>query len=114
MNVVNSTLEGWTSFASTADATFENVSFTKNSFTGYCHFKPHGNAVLKNCTFAEGAYFDLMDLAEDKQIRLINCNYNGTVITAENIATIFATFEGKGNKFGAEGYKTVKSQIFFQ
>ena len=114
LNVVNSTLEGWTSFASTADATFENVSFTQNSFTGYCHFKPHGNAVLKNCTFAEGAYFDLMDLAEDKQIRLINCNYNGTVITAENIATIFATFEGKGNKFGAEGYETVKSQIFFQ
>ncbi len=114
LNVVNSTLEGWTSFAAVVEANFENVSFTKNTTTGYCNFKPHGNAILKNCTFAEGAYFDLSALAADKKVRLINCNYNGTTITAENIATVFATFEGKDTKTGEEGYETVKSQIFFQ
>ena len=114
LNVVNSTLEGWTSFATTADATFENVSFTKNATTEYCNFKPYGNAVLKNCTFAEGAYLDLCALAEGKTITFINCNYNGTVITAANIATIFDTFEGKDGKFGVEGFETVKSQILFQ
>ena len=114
LNVINSTLEGWTSFAAVVDANFENVSFTKNTTTTYCNFKPHGNAILKNCTFAEGAYFDLSDLAADKKVHLINCNYNGTTITAENIATVFATFEGKDGKTGKEGYETVKNQILFQ
>lgn len=51
LNVVNSELEGWTSYGDKTVGHFTNVKFSKDA---YGTFRPHGAAYLTDCTFAEG------------------------------------------------------------
>ena len=113
LTVVNSNLQGWTSYNSKVKiATFENVKFTKGT---YGNLKPYGETVLKNCTFSTDFYLDFSALVAEKKVRLINCYHGETLITEKNIASLFVNnLEGKDGKFGAEGFETVKSQILFQ
>jgi hypothetical protein len=52
LNVVNSELEGWTSYGDKTVGKFTNVDFTVGP--KYGTFRPHGAAYLTDCTFDEG------------------------------------------------------------
>lgn len=83
LNVSNSTLEGWTSFGDTTTASFENVKFECGA---YANFKPYTSTTLTDCSFEDGFMIDFTKLTG--VITLKNCTYNGTVLTAENFASI--------------------------
>ena len=94
LNVSNSTLQGWTSYGASTTATFTNVNFTcgnyyaSNEFSSNDNglFRPYGETVCEGCSFENGFYIDLGSLAGT--LTLKNCTYNGTVLTAENVATV--------------------------
>ena len=83
LNVVDSTLEGWTSFNGATTATFTNVKFECGA---YANFKPYSSTTLTDCSFEDGFMIDFTELTG--VITLKNCTYNGTVLTAENFANI--------------------------
>lgn len=83
LNIVNSTLEGWSSFGGSTTATFKNVKFTCGK---YANFKPYTSTTLTNCSFEDGFQIDLSALTG--VITLKNCTYNGTVLTAANIESV--------------------------
>lgn len=85
LNVINSTLEGWTSYGSTTTGNFENVDFTVGQ---YGRFRPYGETTLSGCTFAKDFIIDLAYLASGKKVTFLNCYYDGELITAENISTL--------------------------
>ena len=97
LTVVNSTLEGWTSFASYASAKFINTNFKIGSFfarkdanvesQNNCNFKPFVTTVLENCTFEKGFYLDLCSLATAATVTFKNCTVDGVKLTKENFAT---------------------------
>ena len=81
--IVNSTLEGWSSFGGSTTATFTNVKFECGK---YANFKPYTSTTLTNCSFEAGFMIDLSALTG--VITLKNCTYNGTVLTAANIESV--------------------------
>ena len=83
LDVTNSTLEGWTSFGGSTTATFTNVKFECGA---YANFKPYTSTTLTNCSFEAGFQIDLSALTG--VITLKDCTYAGTVLTAENIASV--------------------------
>ena len=83
LNVIDSTLEGWTSFNGATTATFTNVKFECGA---YANFKPYTSTTLTNCSFEDGFQIDLSALTG--VITLKNCTYNGTVLTAANIESV--------------------------
>lgn len=83
LNVVDSTLEGWTSFGNSTTATFTNVNFECGA---YANFKPYTSTTLTNCSFEAGFMIDFTSLSG--VITLKNCKYNGEVLTAENFASL--------------------------
>ena len=82
LKVINSYFEGWTSYNAETVGIFENVTFAKGT---YGQFRPHGNATLTNCVFNNDVVLDLTKLNAGKVVKLVNCKYGDTVITAENI-----------------------------
>lgn len=89
LNVVNSTLEGWTSYGDTTSATFTNVKFECGN---YANFKPYTSTTLTNCSFEAGFMIDFTML--NGVITFKNCTYNGTVLTAENFASTVDEIDG--------------------
>ena len=89
MTVKNSTLEGWTSFGNSTTASFEKVKFECGKFA---NFKPYTSVTLTDCSFEEGFMIDFTSLTGT--ITLKNCTYNGTVLTAENFATVVSKIDG--------------------
>ena len=85
LNVVNSTLEGWTSFGDSTTASFENVKFECGK---YANLKPYTSTTLKDCSFEAGFMIDFTQISEGEKLTFVNCKYNGTVLTAENFASI--------------------------
>ena len=83
LTVKNSILEGWTSYGASTTATFDNVAFTNGK---YANFKPYSSTTLTNCSFEAGFMIDFTAL--NGVITLNNCTYNGTVLTAENFASV--------------------------
>ena len=96
LNISNSELQGWTSYGSSTTATFTNVDFTvgayytTNTYSSNDNglFRPQGNTVLTDCNFAEGFYLDLGSVKAGNTVKLDNCKYNGTLITADNIQSL--------------------------
>ena len=88
LKVINSYFEGWTSYNAETEGIFENVTFAKGT---YGQFRPHGNATLTNCVFNNDVVLDLTKLNAGKVVKLVNCKYGDTVITAENIVSLLGT-----------------------
>ncbi len=101
LKVVNSTLEGWTSYGGTTEATFNNVKFTCGEYKllpledNYpCgHFRPYGPTVLTNCTFEEGFKIDLGSVKTGATVKFDKCKIGDTVITAENIESLVTNYK---------------------
>ena len=95
LTVTNSTLEGWTSPASFAEVAFTGCTFTIGNYFGEdadpswngC-FRAAVETVLKDCNFEKGFYISLQTMVQGGTITLDNCKVDGTVITAENIASL--------------------------
>ncbi len=83
LKVVDSTLEGWTSYGNSTTATFTNVSFECGE---YANFKPYSSTVLTDCTFEAGFQIDFTALSGVLTFK--NCKYNGEVLTAANFASL--------------------------
>ena len=83
LNVKNSTLEGWTSYGGSTTASFENVKFTCGT---YANFKPYSSTTLTDCSFEAGFQIDFTALTGVLTFK--NCTYAGTVLTAENFASV--------------------------
>ena len=94
VTVTNSNLEGWTSYGASTSVTFEEVNFTTNPDAA-SYLRPQGVTIMKNCTFDADYRFSL-DLLQ-KEMKLIDCTWNGQPITAENIQDMIDTayYSGK-------------------
>lgn len=96
LSVMNSTINGWTSFAGLELATFVNCKFGENTSKywqnmGYDQdydrlMRPYNDAMFIDCEFEQGYYFSLDQLSTGK-ITFNNCTVNGVVLTAENYAS---------------------------
>ena len=83
LNVVDSTLEGWTSYGASTTATFTKVNFECGE---YANFKPYSSTVLTDCNFEAGFMIDFTALSGVLTFK--NCKYNGEVLTAANFASL--------------------------
>ena len=83
LNVVDSTLEGWTSYGASTTATFTNVNFECGE---YANFKPYSSTVLTDCNFEAGFMIDFTALSGVLTFK--NCKYNCEVLTAANFASL--------------------------
>lgn len=87
--VSNSTINGWTSFASIASASFTNCIFGKSTYYSqdvYQHYiRPYVTSTFTNCDFDNGLHFDLSKLPAGATITFTNCTCEGTALTADNV-----------------------------
>lgn len=81
LTVIDSSLEGWTSFNKDTKAHFENVEFKVNTVNGLGTVRPYGTTTFKNCSFAEGFVIDLSCLAEGATVKFIDCTVAGQPMT---------------------------------
>ena len=96
LTVVNSNLEGWTSFAGYKSAAFKNTSFKTGNFFARtdanvenpwnCSVKPYVTTVFENCTFENGFYLDLSNFT-GVEVKFVNCTVDGVVLDASNFLT---------------------------
>lgn len=83
VTVKNSRLNGWTSFSDCHKSVdFENCSFGEGS--GYKFCRPYNVSTFTNCEFVKGFGFDARN-----EVVFVNCYYDGTLITSENVESIF-------------------------
>lgn len=83
LNVLNSTLQGWTSYNPATVARFENVAFVSGGT--YNTVRPHGTTTFKNCSF-DNTTIDLSKLGADKEVKFIGCTYNGQPLVYANLS----------------------------
>ncbi len=96
LTVVNSNLEGWTSFSGYKSAAFKNTSFKTGNFFARtdanvenpwnCSVKPYVTTVFENCTFENGFYLDLSSFT-GVEVKFVNCTVDGVVLDASNFLT---------------------------
>ena len=101
--VTNSTINGWSSFAGIASASFTECTFGANTTKfwegqGYDSVydrlvKPYVDTLFKDCVFKQKVYLDLSALGEGCQITLDQCTADGTLITADNYTTLLEAIE---------------------
>lgn len=94
--VSNSTLNGWTSYAGIARASFTSCSFGENSSKYWQNYgydqdydrliRPYVTTTFTDCEFEKGFYIDLSALGSGEKITLTNCVCDGVVLTADNYA----------------------------
>ena len=103
--ILNSTLNGWTSFSDAhKEVKFTNCKFGKGSGGySYAFCRPYNACVFENCEFAEGYEFDT---TQQTSIVFKNCTYGGVKITAENAETLASG----GTKFFCNGAGSVSFQ----
>ena len=88
LEAVNSTFNGWTSYA----ATIGNVTFTECNFgegAGYAFCRPYAPTVFTDCDFAEGYEIDAR-----AKVTFDNCYLDGEPITAENYTELVTSNQG--------------------
>ena len=85
LTVKNSTLIGWTSFASFASATFTNCTFGIGTYYQSTEnpawdgtVKPYITTTFDGCTFEKGFYIDLSELVEGATVTFKNCKVGET------------------------------------
>ena len=87
LDAVNSTFNGWTSYA----ATIGNVTFTDCNFgegQGYAFCRPYAPTVFTDCNFAAGYTVD-----PEAAVTFVNCTFGGKALTTENIADLVTSTE---------------------
>ncbi|MBO5036238.1 MAG: hypothetical protein J6D42_04075 [Clostridia bacterium] len=90
--VKNSILNGWVSFSGCVDsAEFTAVAFNAGN-DGYANIRPYANTVFTNCSFSDDSTLDTG--AKDITIKFVNCDVNGTLITATNVVDLLNLDEG--------------------
>ena len=72
IKVINSTLEGWTSYNPATVAYFENVAFENGP--SQKTFRPHGATTLRNCSFEDG-FIIRLDKYAAEEMKFIGCTY---------------------------------------
>ena len=87
--ISNSTLNGWTSYSNVhKEVVFTNCEFGEGS--GYAFLRAYNNTEFVNCNFSAG--FEVQ-VKSGAVANFENCYYNGTLITADNIATLGLLYE---------------------
>ena len=94
LNVSNSTLVGWSSFAAVfTEAKFTNVHFgigtyfdANSMFNG--GIRPYMTTVFENCTFEEGYTISCTEIDTNKSLTFKNCKVGNTTLDATNIWTL--------------------------
>lgn len=81
LNVVDSTLEGWTSYGDSTTASFKNVKFECGQ---YANFKPYTSTVLEGCSFEAGFMIDFTEIKDAETLTFKSCTYNGQPMTEES------------------------------
>ena len=85
LEAINSTFNGWTSFAATiGEVTFTNCSFGEGR--GYAFCRPYSSTNFVGCDFDAGYEVELKNTATVE-----DCTYDGDPLTAETAATVFGT-----------------------
>ncbi len=85
LEVKDSKLCGWTSYSGIGSVTFTNTEFAEGQ--GYKYFRPYCGTTLTNCSFVKDFQIDATKTTE--AITLINCTYDGELLTAENAGVLF-------------------------
>ena len=81
VTIKNSAMTGWTSFSDIHKSVdFVNCTFGEGS--GYAYCRPYNATTFTDCSFDEGYAINPRN-----NITLVDCYYNGTLITTENIAS---------------------------
>lgn len=94
IKVINSTLEGWTSYNPKTVATFENVEFKCGP--SQKTFRPHGATTLRNCSFEDG-FIIRLDKYAAEEMKFIGCTYADHALSTADFtvpAGYFAEVEG--------------------
>lgn len=91
LSVTNSTVNGWSSWANLASASFTNCSFGTSTYYSNEVFRhavrPYVTTTFTNCSFDEGFYIQLDELVKNGgKITLDNCTCNNVKLTSENFA----------------------------
>ena len=82
LTATNCTFNGWTSYAATLGAAeFVDCNFGEGS--GYAYCRPYAETTFEGCNFEAGFEMDAR-----AKVTFVDCYYNGTLITAENVATL--------------------------
>ena len=82
LEAVNSTFNGWTSYAATlGPVKFEGCSFGMGQ--GYAFCRPYSATEFVNCDFAAGYELDAC-----AAVTFENCTLGGVALTADNLATL--------------------------
>lgn len=103
--VTNSTVNGWTSFANLASASFTNCSFGTSYYFAdfgysevyYHYLRPYVTTTFTECDFDNGFYIDATQLAAGCIITLDNCTCNGMKLTYANFANYVKLIKGVEN-----------------
>lgn len=105
--ISDSTLNGWTSFSNChKEVIFTNCKFGEGG--GYAFCRPYNDCQFIGCIFEEGFEFDTSQ-ASNIDIVFEDCYYGGTLITAENAASLgFGEGEDRVTFF----YNGIDSVIF--
>lgn len=82
--LTNCVMNGWTSFSDVhKEVIFTSCSFGEGS--GYAYCRPYNDASFVGCNFEKGY---VIDASRADEITFIGCYYDGTLITAENVASL--------------------------
>lgn len=87
LNVTDSTICGWNSYAGLNSANFTNCTFGKGS-TNYAVFAIYNTSTFTNCEFSDG--YDFFGRSTTTgTLTLTNCTHDGVAVTAANFAELF-------------------------
>ena len=82
VTIMNSTLNGWTSFSDVHKSVdFINCTFGEGS--GYAFCRPYNATTFTGCTFEDGYTMQALN-----NVTLVDCYYGDTLITTDNLASL--------------------------
>lgn len=108
--VTNSTINGWSSWANLASASFTNCSFgTSTYYSGemFQHYlRPYVTTTFEDCDIGQGFYLDLTKLPAGSTVTLKNCTCGSVKLTKANFADyvkIIKAVDGKTDVYAVNG-----------
>lgn len=86
LSATNTTFMGWVSYSGWETATFTDCTFRLNSEGTYNVIRPYDPTTFTNCEFKGTELW--LDKLDGAKITLVNCTYNGKLITDASVFTI--------------------------